>query len=99
MTLGKHHREEIPVEEIRRLVRETMLNEEEITRNLNQLVRILQLFEEIDAFEEQSKFLEPLYHPLDQQGEPRRDEEKEEKTNLEDFTENVKDSFLRVPRL
>ncbi len=99
MTRGEFQSKKLPAEEINRLVRETMLSEDEIDKNLEQLTRILELFEEIDSFEEYAKNLEPLYHPLDQQGEPRVDEEKSDKTKLEDFVHNVKDGFLRAPRL
>ncbi|HID05475.1 MAG TPA: hypothetical protein EYH45_08205 [Candidatus Caldiarchaeum subterraneum] len=99
MTRGRPLGKELPVEEVKRLVRETMLSEEEVVKNLDQLSRIMELFDEIDSFEEYAKSLEPLYHPLDQRGEPRVDESGGERARLEEFVKNVRDGFLRTPRL
>ena len=99
MTQGKRLSPKVTTEEVKRLIRETMIREDEIERNASQLARILELFEEIDAFEEHVKDLDPLYHPLDQLGEPRDDVPANNNVKLEEFVKNVKDGFLRAPRL
>ena len=100
MTQNEHQsRGALSEREIQQLVREAMLDRREIEKNLEQLGRILQLFEEVDAFEKHIEGLEPLYHPLDQLGEPREDKKRDEKVKIEEFAKNIKDRFLRAPRL
>ena len=99
MTQGERQSRYIDESEIKRLVRESMLSEEDVRKNLDQLARIIELFDEVDAFEEHVRELEPLYHPLDQKGEPREDVEKDNRVRLEEFTQNIRDRFLRAPRL
>ena len=101
MTQGRNQDEyTINKEEIRKLIRETMLSEEEIDKNIEEFSKILQLFEQIDEFRDHIQNLSPLYHPMDLRGEPRQDYvDDRNKVNVEEFVRNIKDGFVKSPRL
>jgi len=83
------------------LAKTASLREEEVIEYREELVKILELFDEIDSYSELIKNLEPLYHPLDEKGILREDRGGEEKPvdikslNIEVVEDHVKSSPIK----
>jgi aspartyl/glutamyl-tRNA(Asn/Gln) amidotransferase C subunit len=71
--------------------------EEDPGKYIEDIDKILNLFNELDSFEENVKDLPPLYHPLEQPGMLRPDIINQCKIEINEVTTNISDGYVSSP--
>ncbi len=64
---------------------------------LEDVKKILDLFDKLDSFEDKFSEVEPLYHPLEYRGSPRQDKVIDVYVDVSKLTDYVEDGYVYLP--
>lgn len=87
---------DIDVDYIKKVMGLVMI-EENPEKYIEDIKKIIRLFDELDRFDEVVKSYPPLYHSLERMGRLRSDIKMSFKTNIKELTDNVYEDYVAAP--